>query len=164
MEKLPRPTQPEELLDIKAATRRDLSLARAKAFAMITRVDAPALSKYGSPSELGHFMPVDIMVDLIRDTGSLDLLSTIAGLVGMKLVPIDGDDGCDKVSLGDVGEMMRESGEANSAVLSVVEGEGANCVKSIGRARQELRESMEAKRRVYSKLALRERRIRSAAS
>lgn len=163
MDKLPRPTQPEELLDIKAATRRDLALARPSAFALITRVDAPALSKYGSPTEQGHFMPVDVMVDLMRDTGSCDLLSTIAALVGMKLVPID-DDGGDDVGFAEVGDMLRESGEANSAVLSVLDNGGSSCVTRIGKARQELREAMDAKQRVYRKLAARERRLRKAAS
>lgn len=162
MDKLPRPTQPEELLDIKAATRRDLMRARPNAFALITRVKAPALTMYGSPAEMGHFMPVDIMIDLARDTGSCDLLATLAALVGMKLVPIEGDGGGESVSLSDVGEMMRESGEANASVLRVIDGDGDRCVKTIAEARREIWESMEAKRVVLAKLTARERQLRRA--
>lgn len=161
MNKLPRPTQPEELLDLKAATRRDLSLARANAFALITRVDAPVLSKYGSPSELGHFMPIDVLVDLIRDTGSHDVLSIIAGLVGMKLVPMDGDEG-DELTYDDAARMIKESGEAGPAVLAAADPAKRDCLDTIGTARREIQEGIAAKHVVYRKLALRERRLRKA--
>jgi hypothetical protein len=68
--KLPRKITETERLDLKAATRAALEMARPTKFALVTRVDAPALSNYGAPSEPEKFMPIDVVVDLCRDIGS----------------------------------------------------------------------------------------------
>jgi hypothetical protein len=161
-EKLPRLISTEEINELKSATRRDLRLAIATSFALITRPDESQLSDYGRTADPST-MPIDVLVDLVRDTGSYDLVDTLCRLLNGKFVP-DTDGTEPDIAFEDVGNMMREGGEANSAVLSVLHDGGADCVTRIGKARQEVREAMNANRRVYQKLAAREIQLRKAVS
>jgi len=121
--KLPRPSSPEDRLELKAATRRALSLARVTAFAMVTRVDAPALSKYAAPQEDGHFMPIDVLLDLERDIGSPVILETLAALQGYRLVPVHEPQGGEDQFLGgitDIADITREGGDVVQSLAAAM--------------------------------------------
>lgn len=84
-----RPTTGRFLRGLKAIVRRTLEMAGGvTSFEHVTRVKASVLSKYGSPDDEKH-MPIDIMVDLLLDTGSNGILSYIAAELGYKLVALD---------------------------------------------------------------------------
>ncbi|OAB57514.1 hypothetical protein AY599_23600 [Leptolyngbya valderiana BDU 20041] len=80
-----RPTAPADRRRIKAATRRLVDLAGGVTSAeQITRVKAPALSKFGSVSD-PQFMPVDVVADLEADIGSPVVTALLAGMQGYQL-------------------------------------------------------------------------------
>lgn len=85
-------------------------MARVTAFAMVTRVDASALSKYAAPQEDGHFMPIDVLLDLERDIGSPVILETLAALQGYRLVPMHEPQG-GSVTISDIADITREGGD-----------------------------------------------------
>lgn len=86
-----RPTTPKWRRGLKAVVRRLLELAGGvTSFEHVTRVKAPALSKYGSPDDETH-MPLDVAMDLMRDTGSNGILSYMAAELGYKLVALEAD-------------------------------------------------------------------------
>lgn len=109
--KLPRPSTEADRLELKAATRHALELAgRANTFAMVTRVEPPALSKYASPAEMTAFMPVDVVLDLDREIGAPMLTQALARMLGYRLVPIE-PDAAGTVGLEDLAEVQRETGD-----------------------------------------------------
>ncbi len=84
-----RPTSGKFRRGLKAVVRRLLEMAGGvTSFEHMTRVKAPALSKYGSADDEMH-MPLDVAVDLMIDTGSNGILSFIAAELGYKLVALD---------------------------------------------------------------------------
>lgn len=116
--KLPRPTSEQDRLDLKAATRRALELARPTKFAPVTRVDAAALSRYGAISEPEKFMPIDVVVDLCRDIGSPILVEEMARLLGYRLVPIEEPAEGGKVDLQDISDLSRENSDVVVALAA----------------------------------------------
>lgn len=83
-----RPTTPKELLRLKAASRRAVELAGdVTAVERITRVRKAALSKYTAVHETAYFMPVDVALDIDRDTGEPVILREMAALEGYDLAP-----------------------------------------------------------------------------
>jgi len=85
-----RPTTAADRRRIKAATRRLADLAGGVSSAEhVTRVKAPALSKFGSPSD-PQFMPADVILDLEADIGSPVLTAALAGMQGYQLVSTAG--------------------------------------------------------------------------
>jgi hypothetical protein len=80
-----RPTHEHERRELKTATYRlclELGVSEA---AGLTRVNAPALTKYGAGHE-DAFMPVDVAVDLMRAAGKPILLEAMAAQLGLRLV------------------------------------------------------------------------------
>lgn len=138
MDKLPRKSTDAERLELKAATRRALDLAgKANAFALVTRVEAPALSKYGSPAEPGAFMPIDVMLDLARDVGAPVILEELAAILGYRLVPLDDAGQGEPVTLADIAAAAREAGDVTqTAMTALADGE------IDGHERRELRQQI----------------------
>ncbi|MDP8249600.1 phage regulatory CII family protein [Pseudochrobactrum saccharolyticum] len=102
-----RPTTGKFRRGLKAVVRRLLEMSGGvTSFEQVTRVKAPALSKYGSPDDEMH-MPLDVAVDLMMDTGSNGILSFIAAELGYKLVALDAQhfDG-DLPSIDDVAQVI----------------------------------------------------------
>lgn len=84
-----RPTCPKWRRGLKSVVRRLLEMSGGvTSFEHMTRVKAPALSKYGSPDDETH-MPVDVAMDLMLDTGSNGILSYMAARLGYKLVALE---------------------------------------------------------------------------
>ena len=160
MDKLPRHTTDEDRAELKAATRHSLRVAKANAFAHVTRVDEAQLSKYGS---LGHgesFMPVDVLADLQGEFGAgiaSPLLEALARQAGFKLVPLDDDGGTgEALDVDDVSSQIKESSEANIAALRAV---GSTCLHTVREAKREASEAIERQARNYRKLAAHEGRL-----
>jgi hypothetical protein len=108
--KLPRKIAPDELNDLKAVTRQALDIARPSKFALVTRVEAAVLSKYGSPAETDKFMGIDVAVELCRDIGAPLVVEEMARLLGYRLEPLAaGDAGA--VDAGDLADVHRETAE-----------------------------------------------------
>lgn len=85
-------------------------------FEHVTRVKAPALSKYGSPDDETH-MPIDVAIDLMLDTGSNGILSYMAAKIGYKLVALDMDgQSAAMPGITDIAVLVQE----NSKLVSVV--------------------------------------------
>ncbi|WP_051410529.1 phage regulatory CII family protein [Mesorhizobium sp. LNHC221B00] len=118
--KLPRKIIETERLDLKAATRAALDMARPTKFALVTRVDAAALSRYGSPSEPEKFMPIDVVVDLCRDIGSPAIVEELARLLGFRLVPLAAEaNTAPQVGYADIAVVSKE---ANDVITKIAEG------------------------------------------
>lgn len=76
---------------LKAAIREQVSLSGGpEAAARICRIGAARLSGYGSLSEPDRYMPVDVAVDLARESGSAPVLDVMAALLGCVLIPVRG--------------------------------------------------------------------------
>ncbi|MFK4824818.1 phage regulatory CII family protein [Paenochrobactrum sp. BZR 588] len=87
-----RPTNEQQRRQLKAVVRRLLEMAGGvSSFEHVTRVQAPALSKYGSLDDAAAHMPIDIAMDLMLDTRSNGILSAMAAMLGFKLVALDAD-------------------------------------------------------------------------
>lgn len=149
--KLPRPTSEADRLDLKAATRQALDLARPSKFALITRVEVPALSNYSSPSEMEKFMPVDVVVDLCRDIGSPILVEEMARLLGFKLVPLDPEEGGD-VGYEDIADLSREGGDVVQTLANGLK-DGRLDPGERREARREIAENVAVLRRLDRKIA-----------
>jgi hypothetical protein len=118
--KLPRKITETERLDLKAATRAALEMARPTKFALVTRVDAPALSNYGAPSEPEKFMPIDVVVDLCRDIGSPAIVEEMARMLGFGLVPLAAaSNAAPAVGYADIATVSKE---ANDVIATIAEG------------------------------------------
>ena len=160
MDKLHRPTTEDERAEIKAATSHTLAIVSGKRFSLVTRVQAPALSCYGSMSEPQDFMPVDVLADLQKEFGrgiASPLLETLAGIAGFKLVPLDDGDEMQALGFEDVGTMMREGGEASASALRAASSPAD--LAAIRDARKEIGESIAVKAAAVRKLAQQERRL-----
>lgn len=84
---LGRKTTQTLLMRIKAATRRLYDACGGQeSAAMVTRVNQQALSRYGSVNEGGAYIPVDVALDLMLDSGDVGLLKVMADAAGYHLV------------------------------------------------------------------------------
>lgn len=112
-----RPTNEQQRRQMKAVVRRLLELAGGvTSFEHVTRVKAPALSKYASADDETH-MPLDVAMDLMMDTGSNGILSIMAAQLGLKLVALDvNGQGASLPDVGDISDLVRD----NSNVISVL--------------------------------------------
>lgn len=143
-----------DYLALKAAFR---SLTRAcggpHASAKITRSDAPRLSRYASPEEQMH-APLDVIADLEAEAGAPEVTRVLAGLLGYVLVQTPKPGGNLSVSIGDVGALAKEAGEAITFLGEALGGSetlsAAKCRK-MG-LRRELREAMEVLARIDAAL------------
>lgn len=151
MSKLPRPSTERERLELKDATRRSLSLlGKLASFAAVTRVEVPVLSKYGSPSETTAFMPIDVALDLARDTGSLLIVETLAAMLGYRLVPLDGAP-AEKIGIEDLGALMREGNDVEQKLTDAL-ADGVIDPAERRELRQEIAENVLVLRRLDRKL------------
>ena len=151
-EKLPRPSTEQERLELKAATRRALQLAgRANAFALVTRVEGPVLSKYASPAEQTAFMPVDVVLDLEREAGSPVLTEILAAMQGFRLVPI-GEGERQPVGYEDLARLNKESSDVVQSLANGLRDGDLDPAERRG-TRQEIAENIAALRLVDRKLA-----------
>ena len=92
-----------ERMEIKAATREAMRLAGGvERFAGVARVAKAALSKYGSVSELDSYVRADVILEHAREIGAPMLLEALAGMVGYRLVPIEGSDDPEAVGVSDL--------------------------------------------------------------
>ena len=116
--KLPRPTTEQERLALKATVRHVMELAGGPTgFAHVTRVEAAVLSKYATPSYDCHHMPIDIALDLMRDTGSNGIVSAMAAALGYKLVALDAaPEGGALPTISDISRLGRECQDVIDAI------------------------------------------------
>lgn len=160
MEKLPRNTTDEERYALKTATRHSLKLVVGQKFSLVTRVQAPALSEYGSIAQPKDFMPVDIVLDLQREMPEgvpSPLLTELAALSGFKLVPHDSPGDGDELDIDDVDQMMREGGEANVSALRAAS--SPTCLAAVRAAKKEISDDVSVRKVALRKLAGQERRL-----
>jgi hypothetical protein len=122
--KLPRKISEEERNDLKAVTRHTLDIARPTKFELVTRVKAPALTNYGSASEPDSFMPIDIAVEICRDTGLPMIIEEMARLCGFRLVPLDPEE-AGAIDIDDVTDAHKETSEAVTAIAQLARGTGS---------------------------------------
>lgn len=160
MQKLPRPTTDEDRAELKSATRASLRALKASSFAMVTRVDEPALSKYGSLAEAAHFMPVDVLADLQKEYGhgvASPLLEALAAQAGFRLVPVVADDDSGGgIEIEHISAAHKEVGEGMAASLRAV---GSTDLTLVREARREVAESYAAIAAKKIALARQERNI-----
>lgn len=150
MQKLPRPSSETERMELKAGTRRALSLAgRANGFSLVTRVEPPVLSKYGSPSEEASFMPVDVVLDLEREIGLPLITEMLAAMQGFRLVPLDPQRGA-QVGVEDLADVARETGDVVQKLAGALPG-GIDAAET-RELRKEIAEGVRALRRLDRKL------------
>lgn len=118
----PRPTNEHERLMLKSIVRRLLQVAGGvTSFAIATRVEAPALSKYASPDDAAAHIPFDVAMDLMRDTGSVSLLAAAAEMLGYDLVPRDQSPQAAALpDANDVSKLIQENTGVVSAVCSAI--------------------------------------------
>ncbi len=117
--KMPRPTTEDERGDLKAATRQALKLARPSKFALVTRVEASALSKYGDPFRDDAFIPIDVVADLERDIGAPLITEALAFAQGYRLVPIVPEKP-QAVTMADVAEISKEGGDVVQKIAAAL--------------------------------------------
>lgn len=68
---------------LKTATRRLIrSCGGVESAAMVTRVGKSALSDYQNPTMVDHFMPIDVVVDLERDSGTDHVTQALCRVAG----------------------------------------------------------------------------------
>lgn len=117
--KLPRRAAPADLFALKAAVRHALAIAGGgERFAAVTRVNAPALSKYGDA--LGEaFMPLDVAVDLDREIGAPVIAEALAAAHGYRLSPAD-PAAAGAPNFADVAKIMRESCDVADALTDAL--------------------------------------------
>ncbi|WOC17400.1 phage regulatory CII family protein [Pseudochrobactrum sp. MP213Fo] len=113
-----RPTSEQQRRQLKATVRRLLELAGGvTSFEHVTRVKAPALSKYGSPDDTAAHMPVDVAMDLMLDTGSNGIVSAMAAMLGYKLVALESDgQGAVLPTITDIAHVVRDSSDVVDAL------------------------------------------------
>jgi len=162
LRKLPRPTTPEQRRDLKVMTRASLRMVRVTKFALMTRYEAEALSKFGSDAEEheNKFLPVDVLADLqleLPEGVASPLLELLAEIGRFRLVPIDGDDGGDGISLSDVRGVMKEGSEAEAAGLAAAA--NTTCLSTVRQARKEVQEAKQSYAAFERKLARHEQAI-----
>lgn len=116
-----RPTTGGFLRGLKAVVRRTIELAGGvSSFEHVTRVKAPVLSKYGSPTDEKH-IPVDVLMDLLLDTRNHAVLSYMAAELGLKLVPLELEPkGADLPGMDEVAGIFRNSSELVDAIVAAV--------------------------------------------
>lgn len=112
-----RPTTAQQRLILKATARRLLEMAGGvTSFELVTRVKAPALSKYSSPDDEMH-MPLDVAMDLMMDTRSNGILSAMAAMLGYKLLALDADgQGASVPDMGDISELVQDNSNVITAI------------------------------------------------
>lgn len=77
---------------LKESTRRQVRAAGGiEAAASYTRVGKSEIAAYQSTVHESRFMPVDVLADLLSQTGGKDLLHTLAGMADCTLMPIQAD-------------------------------------------------------------------------
>lgn len=153
-----RPSTEQQRRQLKATVRRLLELAGGvTSFEHVTRVKAPALSKYGSPDDAAAHMPVDVALDLMMDTGSTGILAIMAGMLGYKLVALDSaGQGAPLPDMRDAAELVQE----NSRVVSTL----AQAVADGHISAAEAREVSDDIEQSVASLRNLQRRVKSAAS
>lgn len=116
-----RPTTGGFLRGLKAVVRRTIELAGGvSSFEHVTRVKAPVLSKYGSPTDEKH-IPVDVLMDLLLDTRNNAVLSYMAAALGFKLVPLEAEPmGADLPGMEEIAGILRKSSELIDAIIAAV--------------------------------------------
>lgn len=117
-----RPTTEHQRRQLKATVRRLLEMAGGvSSFKHVTRVQEPALSKYGSPDDTSGHMPIDIAMDLMLDTGSNGILSAMAAMLGYKLVALNADgQGASLPDVIDIAGLVQENSSLVSAVSEAI--------------------------------------------
>lgn len=115
-----RPTSDHDRERLKAATERSITRAGGPvALAALTRVEAPALSKYKAPQEAGHFMPVDVAVDSDMAGGAPVILAAMATTLGYQVTPLP-QSAPAPLSTTMVGTLIRETGDVSATVLQAL--------------------------------------------
>jgi hypothetical protein len=153
--KLPRKISETERLDLKAATRAALDMARPTKFALVTRVDAPALSNYGSPSEPDKFMPIDVVVDLCRDIGSPAIVEELARMLGFRLVPMAdaASNAAPAVGYADIAAISKEANDVISTIADGLADDGRLDGSEVRVVRKEIADNIAHLHRLDRKIA-----------
>jgi hypothetical protein len=152
--KLPRKITETERLDLKAATRAALEMARPTKFALVTRVDAPALSNYGAPSEPDKFMPIDVVVDLCRDIGSPAIVEEMARMLGFRLTPLQAEaDGGEAVGVSDLAAVSKGANDVLGTIAAGLADDGRLDGSEKRQVRKEIAENIATLHKLDRKIA-----------
>lgn len=132
-----RPSSDADRMQLKAAARRAVQLAGGVSSAEhITRVRAPALSKFQSPSD-EQFMPADVILDIERDIGSPVVTATLAAMQGYRLVRDDGAEGEGGVpGMAEMARLIKESADVTTALAEALEDGRIDRAEALGIARE----------------------------
>lgn len=116
---IPRAASDAELRRLKSVTEQAVKLAGGGDFEPHTRVKKAALSKYGSRSEPDHFIPLDVLVELDRHNGAPLIISTVAAMLGYRLVPAaEAEDAA--LAIEDAKLVAKETGDVVNLLLSLL--------------------------------------------
>jgi len=73
---------------LKAAPRRQVKRSGGlESAASVTRVESSRLGQYQHPQH-SRFVPIDVAADLVADSGSTEILQTLAGMANCVLLPL----------------------------------------------------------------------------
>lgn len=143
-----RASTPEQRLALKAALRRALKLSGgAASFQHATRLCESDLSRCAAPDHLDRHAPVDVALDADLEAGSPVMASALAAAQGFRLVRME--DGGGTLTVGDLGQLARECGEAVNAV-AIAMGAGGHDERTLREVHRELEEAVAALRRVQA--------------
>jgi hypothetical protein len=144
---VPRLATDAERRHIKTVTRHALdAVGGGEAFSPATRVEKAALSKYAGPAYPDHFIPADVLLELDRLAGAPLLVSTLARMLGYRLVPAEGDAPQAKLDLSDAQSVAKETGDVVNLLLTLLS--SGRDLDAADR-REILREVTEAKAALY---------------
>ncbi|MBP0438442.1 phage regulatory CII family protein [Tianweitania sediminis] len=121
--KLPRNITDSEVLGLKADTRAAFDLmGGANKFALKTRVNAPQLSKWGSPADPA-VIDLAVAVEADRELGAPMLIAAAAALLGYRLVPESDEPEGGALTESDARELRRHSSNLHRAIDDALEDE-----------------------------------------
>lgn len=139
--KLARPTNEDDRLALKAAARRQTKASGGQeAASAITRVQHQTISRYGNPEHDQDHMPVDVVVDLTRDSGEPFLIREMARQCGFGVHRIEAKTSIETIFRG-VHDIAKETAEVHCALIDVLKD---GHLDDIDNALKEIEDALEA--------------------
>lgn len=145
-----RVSTPDERLALKASVRRSCKLGGGAASVQhSTRVGEVDLSRYGSKDHADRHCPIDVALELDREAGSPVIVSSMAALLGYRLVAADAE-GSEPLSMRDVAQVSTEAAQLIGAIAEAGS-DGKFDAVEVGNIDKEAEEAVAAIRRVQAK-------------
>lgn len=140
----------EQRMTIKAAFRRAVSYGGGvRSFQHATRVNAPALSKYGAPHEADYFAPVDVCLDIDLDIGKPVVLSALACAQGYDLVKSQGAN--DGPTVHDLGKIAQAASDIQVELAEALS-DGNVCADEAKAMKPAMEHAMQVLREIHGSL------------